>query len=178
MCGLFAAIGRRPVADALIQGLKRLEYRGYDSAGIVTLDDGALRRLCAVGKVSELEKSVGRAPPQGHIGLAHTRWATHGAPSMANSHPHLADGVAVVHNGIVENHGELRSKLQQQGCSFTSETDSEVIPWLISRSVGGGASSIDHEIPSVWQRRSHDVGLWKFLTLTAWAQAKCGLHRV
>ena len=141
MCGIFAAIGDRPVADVLVRGLKRLEYRGYDSAGMATLDDGGLRRVCAVGKVSELEMAVAEAALSGCIGIAHTRWATHGAPSEANSHPHIANGIAVVHNGIVENHGELRIRLKRQGCDFLSETDSEVIPWLISRAVEGGAGA-------------------------------------
>ena len=139
MCGIFAAVSDKPVADILVQGLKRLEYRGYDSAGVAMLDAHGLQRYCAVGKVTELEKSLVGADLPSHIGIAHTRWATHGAPSKANSHPHIAGGVAVVHNGIIENHRELRRKLKQQGCSFLSETDSEVIPWLISRSVATGA---------------------------------------
>ena len=138
MCGIFAAIGDKPVANVLVEGLKRLEYRGYDSAGVATLDDGGLRRVCAVGKVAALETRVAEAHLPGRIGIAHTRWATHGAPSECNSHPHMANGVAVVHNGIVENHSELRTRLKRQGCKFLSETDSEVIPWLISRAVDSG----------------------------------------
>jgi glucosamine--fructose-6-phosphate aminotransferase (isomerizing) len=142
-------VGKRPVAGVLVEGLKRLEYRGYDSAGIVTLDNGSLHRVAALGKVAELENSISIEPMSGHIGIAHTRWATHGAPSVVNSHPHVANGVAVVHNGIVENHAEVRSRLQQQGCGFRSETDSEVIPWLISRSVGDGRGT---------GRAIHDLG--------------------
>ena len=138
MCGIFAAIGDKPVANVLVEGLKRLEYRGYNSAGVATLDDGGLRRVCAVGKVAALETRVAEADLPGRIGIAHTRWATHGAPSECNSHPHMANGVAVVHNGIVENHSELRTRLKRQGCEFLSETDSEVIPWLISRAVDSG----------------------------------------
>ncbi len=139
MCGIFAAISDRPVAGVLVEGLKRLEYRGYDSAGVATIDDEGLRRVCAVGKVSALQQRVEAEPLPGCIGIAHTRWATHGAPSEVNSHPHMASGVAVVHNGIVENHGELRQRLERQGCRFLSETDSEVIPWLISCAVADGS---------------------------------------
>ncbi len=148
MCGIFAAISDEPVANVLVQGLKRLEYRGYDSAGIVTLDDDGLNRVCAVGKVSELELRIKSETLPGCIGIAHTRWATHGAPSEVNSHPHMAKGVAVVHNGIVENHRELRQRLKRQGCNFLSETDTEVIPWLISQAVdsGAGASGAVHSL--------------------------------
>jgi len=141
MCGIFAAITDKPVAHVLIEGLKRLEYRGYDSAGIATLDDEGLKRVCAIGKVAALETCIDEAELPGHIGIAHTRWATHGAPSENNSHPHMAKGVAVVHNGIVENHSELRSLLKRHGCEFQSETDSEVIPFLISRAMEGGSST-------------------------------------
>ncbi len=140
MCGIFGAVATKPVADLLVEGLNRLEYRGYDSAGIATLEEGELRRMCAVGKVAALRQRVENGDVSGQIGIAHTRWATHGAPRESNSHPHVAPGVAVVHNGIVENHSELRSALKAQGCTFTSETDSEVIPWLISRSIAGGAT--------------------------------------
>jgi glutamine---fructose-6-phosphate transaminase (isomerizing) len=139
MCGIFAAISNEPVAGLLVQGLKQLEYRGYDSAGVATLDNERLQRVCTVGKVKALEERIGTNPPKGRIGIAHTRWATHGMPSERNSHPHMANGIAVVHNGIIENHCEIRSQLQQQGCSFLSETDSEVIPWLISLAVKNGS---------------------------------------
>ena len=139
MCGIFAAISDEPVAAVLVEGLKRLEYRGYDSAGVAMIDDDGLKRVCAVGKVAELEHRMEAEPFPGHIGIAHTRWATHGSPSEINSHPHMANGIAVVHNGIVENHTELRRRLKRQGCAFLSETDTEVIPWLISRAVSNGA---------------------------------------
>ena len=138
MCGIFGALGDKPVGDTLVEGLSRLEYRGYDSAGIATIEDGDIRRLCSVGKVAALREAVASAPPLGTAGIAHTRWATHGEPSETNSHPHLAPGVAVVHNGIIENHGDLRKDLQAGGCAFKSETDTETIPWLVSRNMDRG----------------------------------------
>lgn len=140
MCGIFGALSDQPVADTLVTGLSRLEYRGYDSAGIATIESGRLQRLCAVGKVEALAKAVSDTAPTGTIGIAHTRWATHGAPCERNSHPHMAPGVAVVHNGIIENHACLRSDLQTKGCAFKSETDTETIPWLVSRNLDRGMS--------------------------------------
>jgi glucosamine--fructose-6-phosphate aminotransferase (isomerizing) len=141
MCGIFGVVGKTPVAATLVEGLRRLEYRGYDSAGIATIGSHGLERLCAVGKVEELAKLVHEVSPDSTIGIAHTRWATHGAPSEDNSHPHIAPGIAVVHNGIVENYRQLRSDLEILGCKMTSETDSEVIPWIVSRSVQAGNST-------------------------------------
>src|SRR5207244_3118617 len=136
MCGIVAYVGRKVAQPLLIEGLKRLEYRGYDSAGIAVIDDRCglhIRR--AVGRISVLESALagdGALPPA-KIGMAHTRWATHGAPTEVNAHPHTnADKtIAVVHNGIVENHIELRDFLRKQGYEFASETDTEVIPLLL-----------------------------------------------
>jgi glucosamine--fructose-6-phosphate aminotransferase (isomerizing) len=143
MCGIFGAASDKPVVDALIEGLKRLEYRGYDSAGLATIEEGGLNRVCAVGHVAQLEAKVGGRAPTGTLGIAHTRWATHGEPSDRNAHPHVAAGVAVAHNGIVENYRDLRSSLSASGCTFRSETDTEVIPWLIGREIEAGVQPED-----------------------------------
>lgn len=134
MCGIVGAIARDDVVPILLEGLRRLEYRGYDSAGIALAGDG-LRRLRTTGRVSELSKLVGEQQFQGMVGIAHTRWATHGAPSERNAHPHFSAGVgnvAVVHNGIIENHEKLRQRLQSAGFEFLSDTDTEVIAHLIT----------------------------------------------
>ncbi|MGB8486622.1 MAG: glutamine--fructose-6-phosphate transaminase (isomerizing) [Xanthobacteraceae bacterium] len=138
MCGIVGILGREPVADQLIDALKRLEYRGYDSAGIATLEHGHLTRLRAEGKLKNLEQRLARAPLTGTVGIGHTRWATHGRPSESNAHPHASDCVAVVHNGIIENFHELRGELQAQGFSFSSETDTEVIAHLVTREMKKG----------------------------------------
>ncbi|MBA3581478.1 MAG: glutamine--fructose-6-phosphate transaminase (isomerizing) [Gammaproteobacteria bacterium] len=135
MCGIIGAIAERDVTRILIEGLKRLEYRGYDSAGLVVLDDSnQLQRLRATGKVSVLADLLANNPVRGSIGIAHTRWATHGAPADRNAHPHMSAGrVAVVHNGIIENHEVLRERLIKDGFVFESETDTEVIVHLIEQ---------------------------------------------
>jgi glucosamine--fructose-6-phosphate aminotransferase (isomerizing) len=129
MCGIVGAVAARDVTQILIEGLKRLEYRGYDSAGVAILDGtGKIQRMRTVGKVRLLEQAIAVAPFPGNLGIAHTRWATHGAPSESNAHPHISrDGLALVHNGIIENHEELRAELKRIGYAFTSETDTEVI---------------------------------------------------
>ncbi|WP_263143617.1 glutamine--fructose-6-phosphate transaminase (isomerizing) [Pseudomonas sp. RIT-PI-AD] len=133
MCGIVGAVAERNIAAILVEGLKRLEYRGYDSAGLALIDDGgALRRHRRTGKVSSLERALAEEPLSGRLGIAHTRWATHGAPCEHNAHPHFSgDELAVVHNGIIENHGPLRERLQGLGYVFTSETDTEVIVHLL-----------------------------------------------
>jgi glucosamine--fructose-6-phosphate aminotransferase (isomerizing) len=129
MCGIVGAVAGRDIVPILIEGLRRLEYRGYDSAGIAVINGEAhLQRLRTVGKVNVLQQALADLPIQGHIGIAHTRWATHGVPSERNAHPHLSrDGLAIVHNGIIENHEELRQQLAAAGYQFSSETDTEVV---------------------------------------------------
>ena len=135
MCGIVGAVAQRNVVPILVEGLKRLEYRGYDSAGLAVLGDGGserLDRVRAVGKVKVLEESLQQLQTEGQTGIAHTRWATHGIPSEDNAHPHVSHGViAVVHNGIIENHEALRKKLQQEGYEFNSQTDTEVVAHLV-----------------------------------------------
>ncbi|BFM18681.1 glutamine--fructose-6-phosphate transaminase (isomerizing) [Maricurvus nonylphenolicus] len=128
MCGIVGAVAQRNVLGILIEGLKRLEYRGYDSAGVALIDDDLqLQVRKEMGKVASLEALLEQSPTKGTIGIAHTRWATHGKPSQKNAHPHASDNIAVVHNGIIENHDELREELTGKGYSFASETDTEVI---------------------------------------------------
>jgi glutamine---fructose-6-phosphate transaminase (isomerizing) len=129
MCGIVGAVADRDVLPILIDGLQRLEYRGYDSAGVAVLNgDGRVHRLRTVGKVARLRQALAEAPTHGMLGIAHTRWATHGVPSERNAHPHVShDGIAIVHNGIIENHEELRADLVAHGYTFASETDTEVI---------------------------------------------------
>ncbi|CBL47374.1 Glutamine amidotransferase, class-II [gamma proteobacterium HdN1] len=141
MCGIVGSVSTRDVAPILLEGLKRLEYRGYDSAGLALLNkEGVIERVRRVGKVRELEKGAREAHVGGTIGIAHTRWATHGVPSEANAHPHMShEQVAVVHNGIIENHEALRDQLKEEGYIFTSDTDTEVVVHLVHRELERGA---------------------------------------
>lgn len=132
MCGIVGIIGRQDVSPFLLEGLKRLEYRGYDSAGIATVHEGAVARARAEGKLAQLEKLLNDSPLAGHVGIGHTRWATHGRPNEVNAHPHATDRVAVVHNGIIENFQELREELTGHGYQFLSQTDTETVPVLIT----------------------------------------------
>lgn len=138
MCGIVGIISNRQVTPLLIDGLKRLEYRGYDSAGVATLVDGKIERRRAKGKIVNLEKKIAENPLPGTIGIGHTRWATHGVPNETNAHPHATKHVAVVHNGIIENYRELRDELKELGHVFESETDTEVVVHLISQKIEEG----------------------------------------
>ncbi|MDR3422256.1 MAG: glutamine--fructose-6-phosphate transaminase (isomerizing) [Xanthobacteraceae bacterium] len=143
MCGIIGIIGHEPVAPLLIDALKRLEYRGYDSAGVATLEHGVLARRRAEGKLKNLEQRLAREPLAGTIGIGHTRWATHGRPTENNAHPHATDRLAVVHNGIIENFAELRRELEGGGVKFATETDTEVIAHLVSQELKRGRSPVD-----------------------------------
>jgi glucosamine--fructose-6-phosphate aminotransferase (isomerizing) len=143
MCGIVAIIGKAPVAERLFAGLKRLEYRGYDSAGICTVVDGEFERRRAQGKLENLRAELDAHSLAGDVGIAHTRWATHGKPTVSNAHPHIVGGVALVHNGIIENFKVLREELLAEGREFKSETDSEVVAHLVAREVERGASPED-----------------------------------
>jgi glutamine---fructose-6-phosphate transaminase (isomerizing) len=150
MCGIIGIIGREPVAPLLIDALKRLEYRGYDSAGVATLEHGVLTRRRAEGKLRNLEQKLAREPLDGAIGIGHTRWATHGRPNETNAHPHATDRLAVVHNGIIENFSELRRELEAKGAKFATETDSEVIAHLVTDEMKQGRSpvaAVDASLP-------------------------------
>ena len=142
MCGIVAAVAQRNVVPILIEGLRRLEYRGYDSAGVAVIN-GSLRRLRSTGRVAQLARLALESRLEGHIGIGHTRWATHGVPSERNAHPHVSGGISVVHNGIIENHDAIRSKLRAQGYEFTSDTDTEVIAHLVHSKTAGGLALFD-----------------------------------
>jgi glucosamine--fructose-6-phosphate aminotransferase (isomerizing) len=140
MCGIVGVVAERNSVPILMEGLRRLEYRGYDSAGIAVLEDGHVTRLRTVGKVKMLQEAIDAAPISGSVGVAHTRWATHGVPTTENAHPHISrDGIAIVHNGIIENHETMRADLKGLGYSFTSETDTEVIAHRIHHHLGASA---------------------------------------
>lgn len=143
MCGIIGIIGKDDVAERLAEGLKRLEYRGYDSAGVATVYEGAIERRRAEGKLANLVKELSNKPLPGTTGIAHTRWATHGAPTTSNAHPHATKEVALVHNGIIENFKPLREELMARGRRFDSETDTEVVAHLVSELVEQGTSPKD-----------------------------------
>src|ERR687893_604168 len=143
MCGIVGILGKNAVATQVIDALKRLEYRGYDSAGVATLEGGRLERRRAEGKLRNLEVKLSQAPLTGAIGIGHTRWATHGRPNETNAHPHATEKLAVVHNGIIENFRELKAELQAKGVVFETETDTEVVAQLVSQEMRQGRSPVE-----------------------------------
>ena len=143
MCGIVGVLGTRPVAGLIVDALKRLEYRGYDSAGIATLEDGRIERRRAEGKLRNLEAKLAAAPLRGAIGIGHTRWATHGKPTEINAHPHASPRLAVVHNGIIENFRALRQELAAKGYAFATETDSEIAAFVVEDELSKGKSPQD-----------------------------------
>ncbi len=143
MCGIVGILGREAVAGHLVDALKRLEYRGYDSAGVATVENGHLGRRRAEGKLKNLEAKLAREPLSGASGIGHTRWATHGKPNETNAHPHATDRLAVVHNGIIENFRELREQLEKAGAKFGTETDTEVVAHLVTEDMKKGLSAVD-----------------------------------
>jgi len=153
MCGIVGILGRAPVASHLVDALKRLEYRGYDSAGVATLDHGKLGRRRAQGKLRALEQRLEKEPLAGNAGIGHTRWATHGKPTESNAHPHATDKVAVVHNGIIENFRELREALDKNGCRFGSDTDTEVVAHLVTAEIERGRKPADAVAAALGQLR-------------------------
>ena len=138
MCGIVGAVASRNITPILVEGLKRLEYRGYDSCGVAVHADGGLKRARSVSRVAELAREVDETHLEGFTGIAHTRWATHGAPAVVNAHPHFSrDRIALVHNGIIENHDALRDELKMRGYVFESQTDTEVIAHLVDHLYDG-----------------------------------------
>ena len=143
MCGIVGILGRSAVASQVVDALKRLEYRGYDSAGVATLENGRLERRRAEGKLRNLELRLSQAPLSGAIGIGHTRWATHGRPNETNAHPHATDKLAVVHNGSIENFRELKAELERDGVRFETETDTEIVAQLVTKEMRDGRSPVD-----------------------------------
>ncbi len=151
MCGIIGILGKRCVSSSLVEGLKRLEYRGYDSSGVATVHNGHLYRVRAEGKLVHLEEKLKKTPLEGNLGIGHTRWATHGIAVERNAHPHVTEKLAIVHNGIIENFVELQKELIEDGCIFVTETDTEVIAHLITRALKDGLSP-QEAIRTSWKR--------------------------
>src|SRR5690349_11191544 len=143
MCGIVGVISKRQAAPLILDSLHRLEYRGYDSAGIATLVNGHIERRRAEGKLCNLASTLTRSPLDGSTGIGHTRWATHGAPTETNAHPHGTARVSVVHNGIIENHAELRAELEAAGQEFVTETDTETVAQLIDLNLQRGMKPVE-----------------------------------
>ena len=167
MCGIVGAIAKRNIVPILLEGLKRLEYRGYDSAGLAVVIDGTLKRIRSTGRVAELEKLAQAQALSGDLGIAHTRWATHGAPEERNAHPHVSGGVSVVHNGIIENHDALRQKLRAKGYEFVSDTDTEVIAHLVHSHLQGGDRSEHALFDAVKKSVAELIGAYAIAVVSA-----------
>src|SRR5947208_9684789 len=142
MCGIVGYVGAKDCAPILVEGLRRLEYRGYDSAGLAVHTGRGVEIVRAVGKLTNLDTALKKNTLAGTTGIGHTRWATHGRPSEANAHPHVAGQVAVVHNGIIENHVALRRELEGKGVRFSSDTDTEIVAHLIDEAIRGGTKRL------------------------------------
>jgi len=151
MCGIVGVLGSGPVAGSIVDALKRLEYRGYDSAGVATLENGRLERRRAEGKLKNLEAKLAAAPLSGSTGIGHTRWATHGKPTETNAHPHASRRLAVVHNGIIENFKALREELAAKGYKFETQTDSEIAAFVVEDELAGGKSPAE-AVPAALKR--------------------------
>ena len=163
MCGIVGVVGRSDAAPRLLEGLRRLEYRGYDSAGIATLVNGHIERRRAEGKLGNLAAVLEREPLAGTTGIGHTRWATHGAPTERNAHPHATRRVAVVHNGIIENHADLRAELEAKGVVFETETDTETFVRLLDDNLMRGMAP--RRRPRAALSRVHGAVSYTHLTL-------------
>ena len=135
MCGIIGIASNKPVSTSIINSLKKLEYRGYDSAGLATINKNEINEKKCPGRVEELEKILFKNPSEGNLGIGHVRWATHGIPNLVNAHPHSSEIVSVVHNGIIENSDEIKKKLESRGLKFKSQTDTEVVTLLITESL-------------------------------------------
>ena len=143
MCGIVGILGTKPVALDIVEALRRLEYRGYDSAGVATIENGQIERRRAPGKLRNLEDRLRESPLQGHSGIGHTRWATHGVPNETNAHPHISGDVVIVHNGIIENFQELKVELEAAGFIFATQTDTEVVAHLLAQERSKGTAPVD-----------------------------------
>src|SRR5689334_4581303 len=152
MCGIVGYVGSKKAAPIIVEGLRKLEYRGYDSAGIAIHDGKGIEIVRTVGKLVKLSEALEKRTLEGSTGIGHTRWATHGRPSEVNAHPHAAGPIAVVHNGIIENHVAVRQELEAQGVKFLSDTDTEIVAHLIHREINNGAKSLFDAVRGALQK--------------------------